>query len=137
MEFQMGVRNEVVQSVGKGQVHADSLSLAPSPFIFFPPVPLHAHPHPPPPTSRVPRQSGKRLLFLLLLLVTTFKYSTENTRHLFFFFPSTQQAIGVTCCNLIWPANSPVMSCTASDNSGREGAGGHYLSRLTLPESAA
>lgn len=39
----MGVRNEVVQSVGKGQVHADSLSLAPSPFLF-PPVPLYA-PH--------------------------------------------------------------------------------------------
>ena len=34
----MGVRNEVVQSVGKGQVHADSLSLTRSPFPFpFPP----------------------------------------------------------------------------------------------------
>lgn len=73
----MGVRNEVVQSVGKGQVHADSLSLALSPF-FFPPVPLYA------PTSRVLRQSGKRLLFLLLL-VTTFKYSTENAPPVFFF----------------------------------------------------
>lgn len=38
----MGVRNEVVQSVGKGQVHADSLSLAVS--IPFPLVPLYA-PH--------------------------------------------------------------------------------------------
>lgn len=38
----MGVRNEVVQSVGKGQVHADSLSLAIS--IPSPPVPLYA-PH--------------------------------------------------------------------------------------------
>lgn len=43
VEFQMGVRNEVVQSAGKGQVHADSLSLtvsAPSPL-----VPLHASHH--------------------------------------------------------------------------------------------
>lgn len=35
VEFQMGVRNEVVQSVGKGQVHADSLSLAIA-IPFFP-----------------------------------------------------------------------------------------------------
>lgn len=34
VEFQMGVREEVVQSVGKGQVHADPLSLALSPFLF-------------------------------------------------------------------------------------------------------
>lgn len=40
----MGVRNEVVQSVGKGQVHADSLSLAHSVTTLFPSVPLSA-PH--------------------------------------------------------------------------------------------
>lgn len=65
----MGVRNELVQSVGKGQVHADSLSLAPSPFPFPPQLQSTLPPSPPPrlPASRVQRQSGERLLFLLLL----------------------------------------------------------------------
>lgn len=36
----MGVRNEVVQSVGKGQEHADLLSIP-----FFPSSPYTLHPH--------------------------------------------------------------------------------------------
>lgn len=35
-------------------------------------------------------------------------------------------------CNLIWPANSTVMSHTVSGNSGGEVTGGHYLSILLL-----
>ena len=46
----MGVRNELVQSVGKGQVHADSLSRAPSPFPF--------PPHSSTPPSLPPRLQG-------------------------------------------------------------------------------
>lgn len=82
----MGVRNELVQSVGKGQVHADSLSLAPSPFPF-PPQLQSTPPSLPPslPASRVQRQSGERLLFLLLLNI-----QLEKLGRFFFvvFFPS-------------------------------------------------
>lgn len=79
----MGVRNELVQSVGKGQVHADSLSLAPSPFPF--PPQLQSTLPPSLPASRVQRQSGERLLFLLLLNI-----QLEKLGRFFFvvFFPS-------------------------------------------------
>lgn len=82
------------------------------------------------PASRVQRQSGERLLFLLLLM-TTFKYSTGKAWTFFFccFFPLLR-------CNLIRPANSPVLSGAASDNSGTEVAGGRHLSVFPLPWKA-
>lgn len=38
-------------------------------------------------------------------------------------------------CNLIWPANSPVMSLSVLDSSGGEVARGHYLSTLPFDGS--
>lgn len=80
----MGVRNELVQSVGKGQVHADSLSLAPSPFPFPPQLQSTLPPSPP------PRLQGTEAVRGKVVISAAFKYSTGKAWTFFFlfFFPS-------------------------------------------------
>lgn len=127
VEFQMGVRNEVVQSAGKGQVHADLLSLAVS--IPFFPVSLYTLQPPPPPGYW--GNQGKGCYFcchkwprLNIQLKKSLPSPFLPTPP----FPPWIVVVEVLWCNLIRPANSTVMSRTASDKCGGEVAAGHYLS---------
>lgn len=114
VEFQMGVRNEVVQSVGKGQVHADSLSLAIS--IPFPPV-------------RCWGNQGKGCYFCCCSRRwPCLNIHLKNTPHLTF-SPRQQPS---RCCAAIWYGRLILLLCsTPSQKNGRgEFAGGRYLSIL-------
>lgn len=116
VEFQMGVRNEVIQSVGKGQVHADSLSRSLCLHFFYPSSTLR----PLPPGSWGNQDKGCNLC---CYSCPHLNIQLETLTH----FPASNE---VTCCNLIWPANSTIMSRTTSDNSGKEVPGGHYLRKF-------